>query len=323
MLGQSEAYLHAQDHKTSIQTQSLHQPLSPTPPYSLSFLLPRSCHSCLLICHLNHPLSCASSSSSSLPSPSLLRPPSPGSPRCTPPPPHLTPLPLCLPRSPCPRRSPRPRGVPPPFPTVLHPPPPPSSRPPPPPLSSLCSSWGSQNGPRVQGLLLHSSLEANGWYLDFRTVGTFVHTPDERETSRHPMNKKSASVNEPRRWQSGFWARQASCAVSELSNNYVTRPREFEACPGSDVHRQLFGRPSKSFPADIWSAGGTDLKSALAGAGFSLHAAERLMRMEQPQVPNCPSLRPGPVGTGFWSVRTRSPANSSAREGKAGKLCED
>ena len=192
-----------------------------------------------------------------------------------------------------------------------------------PPLSSLCSSWGSQNGPRVQGLLLHSSLEANGWYLDFRTVGTFVHTPDERETSRHPMNKKSASVNEPRRWQSGFWARQASCAVSELSNNYVTRPREFEACPGSDVHRQLFGRPSKSFPADIWSAGGTDLKSALAGAGFSLHAAERLMRMEQPQVPNCPSLRPGPVGTGFWSVRTRSPANSSAREGKAGKLCED
>lgn len=194
---------------------------------------------------------------------------------------------------------------------------------PPPPLSSLCSSWGSQNGPPVQGLLLHSSLEANGWYLDFRTVGTFVHTPDERETSRHPMNKKSASVNEPRRWQSGFWARQASCAVSELSNNYVTRPREFEACPGSDVHRQLFGRPSKSFPADIWSAGGTDLKSALAGAGFGLHAAERLMRMEQPQVPNCPSLRPGPVGTGFWSVRTRSPANSSAREGKAGKLCED
>ena len=196
-------------------------------------------------------------------------------------------------------------------------------RPVPAPPSSLCSSWGSQNGPPVQGLLLHSSLEANGWYLDFRTVGTFVHTPDERETSRHPMNKKSASVNEPRRWQSGFWARQASCAVSELSNNYVTRPREFEACPGSDVYRQLFGRPSKSFPADLGRAGGTDLKSALAGAGFGLHAAERLMRMEQPQVPNCPSLRPGPVGTGFWSVRTRSPANSSAREGKAGKLCED
>ena len=47
------------------------------------------------------------------------------------------------------------------------------------------------------------------------------------------------------------------------------------------------------------------------------------MRMEQPQVPNCPSLRPGPVGTGFWSVRPRSPANSRARKGKAGKLCED
>ena len=182
------------------------------------------------------------------------------------------------------------------------------------------SKWAT--GPGIAPPLLLRALEANGWYLDFRTVGTFVHTPDERETSRHPMNKKSASVNEPRRWQSGFWARQASCAVSELSNN-VMRPREFEACPGSDVYRQLFGRPSKSFPADLGRAGGIDLKSALAGAGFGLHAAKRLMRMEQPQVPNCPSLRPGPVGTGFWSVRTRSPANSSAREGKAGKLCED
>jgi hypothetical protein len=148
------------------------------------------------------------------------------------------------------------------------------------------------------------------------------HTGPERDL-KTPNEQKTASGNEPRRWQSGFWARQESCAVSQLSNNYVTRPREFEACPGSDVYRQLFGRPSKSFPADLGRAGGTDLKSALAGAGFGPHAADRLMRMEQPQVPNCPSLRPGPVGTGFWSVRPRSPANSRAREGKAGKLCED
>ena len=59
--------------------------------------------------------------------------------------------------------------------------------------------------------------------------------------------------------------------------------------------------------------GGTDLKLAPAGVGFWEVAAEHLMRTDQHQVPNCPSLRPRQFGTGFWSVRIRSPASAGPK----------